>query len=84
MARLQYTVPDDLKKQAESLLDEQGIPPRIATQLFYKAIVFHRGLPFDLPKVPNERTKETIQKARKGEEVVQCQNGDDLCNKLGL
>ncbi len=84
MARVQYTVPEPLKQMAEMLLNEQGIPPRVAMVMFYKEIVHHRGLPFQPSSVPNKLTAETIQKSDRGEDVVECEDADDMFKKLEI
>ncbi len=41
----------ELKQEAEKILDALGIPASNAVTMFYKQIVLHRGLPFDV-KLP--------------------------------
>ena len=84
MARVQHAVPDPLKEEAEMLLNAQGIPPRVATIMFYKEIVIHRGLPFQPSSVPNELTAKTIQKADRGEDLVECEDANDMFKKLEI
>ena len=84
MARLQYAVPDPLKEEAEMILNAQGIPPRVATVMFYKEVVNHRGLPFRPSSIPNELTAKTIQKADQGEDLVECEGADDMFKKLEI
>ena len=45
----------DLKKQAETILQELGIPLSVAYDLFYRQIVTYRGLPFEI-RLPNQTT----------------------------
>lgn len=44
----------DVKEQAESILTALGIPVSNAINMFYKQIIFQRGLPFDV-KLPIAR-----------------------------
>ena len=53
------------KEKAESILRELGIPISTAHELFYRQIVAHRGLPFDV-RIPNLETVEAMQDARDG------------------
>ena len=36
----------ELKRQAEAILDEIGLKPRAALELFYKQIIKRRAIPF--------------------------------------
>ncbi len=84
MARIQHVIPNSLKEEAEMLLNAQGIPPRVATIMFYREVVANRGLPFKPSKVPNELTKITIEKADQGKDLVECKDADDMFNQLGI
>lgn len=82
MARLQYVMDDSLVTNAENILNAQGIPPKVAIQLFYRAVITQRGLPFRPAKVPNTLTRETLQKSKKGVDVEACANAEDMFRKL--
>jgi DNA-damage-inducible protein J len=41
----------ELKREAEKILDALGIPASNAVTMFYKQIVMHKGLPFEV-KIP--------------------------------
>jgi DNA-damage-inducible protein J len=43
-----------LKRQAEAILDEIGLKPRAAMELFYKQIVKRRAIPFPVQADPPE------------------------------
>lgn len=53
-ANLYARIEPDIKEQAESILSALGIPASNAITMFYKQIILHRGLPFDL-KLPEQR-----------------------------
>lgn len=55
----------DLKKQAETILQELGIPLSVAYDLFYRQIVTYRGLPFEI-RLPNQTTIDAMEDAREG------------------
>ena len=84
MTRIQYSIPAPLKEEAEMFLNAQGILPRVATVMFYREIVQHRGLPFKPSSIPNELTAETIKKSDKGEDLIECKNADDMFKKLEI
>ncbi len=47
-ANLYARIEPDLKEQAEAILSALGVPASNAITMFYKQIVLHRGLPFDV------------------------------------
>ena len=53
-ANLYARIEPEVKKQAEMILGELGIPPSSAITMFYKQVILQRGLPFDvkLPQHP--------------------------------
>lgn len=53
-ANLYARIEPDVKEQAEAILGVLGIPPSNAITMFYKQIIFHNGLPFEvrLPEHP--------------------------------
>ncbi|MBR6458666.1 MAG: type II toxin-antitoxin system RelB/DinJ family antitoxin [Actinomycetaceae bacterium] len=53
-ATLYARIEPDVKKQAEDILYALGIPASNAITMFYKQIILHRGIPFDvsLPIAP--------------------------------
>ncbi|QNU65830.1 type II toxin-antitoxin system RelB/DinJ family antitoxin [Ruminiclostridium herbifermentans] len=53
-ANLYARIEPDVKEQAERILSELGIPASNAINMFYKQIILHRGIPFEV-KIPSER-----------------------------
>ena len=51
-ANLYARIEPEVKEQAELILDALGIPASNAINMFYKQIILHRGLPFEV-KIPN-------------------------------
>ena len=43
----------DVKEQAEQILQALGVAPSSAVNMFYKQIILHRGLPFEV-KIPKK------------------------------
>ena len=56
-ANLYARIEPELKEEAESILSALGVASSSAITMFYRQIVLHRGLPFDVslpePKTPN-------------------------------
>lgn len=50
-ANLYVRIEPEVKKQAEDILSTLGIPASNAINIFYKQIILHKGIPFDL-KIP--------------------------------
>jgi len=55
----------EIKEKAESILKELGISISAAYEMFYRQIIAHQGIPFDL-RIPNKNTLQAIQDARNG------------------
>ena len=53
-ANLYVRIEPDVKEQAEGILSALGIPASNAINMFYKQIILHRGLPFEV-KMPASR-----------------------------
>ena len=57
MAGLYAGIEPDVKEQAESILSALGISAPNAINMFYKQIILHRGIPFEMklpaPNVPD-------------------------------
>lgn len=47
-ANLYARIEPDVKAQAEAVLSALGIPASNAINMFYKQIILHRGLPFEV------------------------------------
>ena len=67
-ANVYVRIEPDIKEQAESILNDLGITVSNAIQMYYKQIILHQGLPFDV-KIParkpvsiSDLTKEELDK----------------------
>jgi len=56
----------EVKKKAEAILKELGISISTAYEMFYRQVIAHNGLPFDV-QIPNSETVQAMHDARKGE-----------------
>ncbi len=57
-----------LKKQAERVLGRVGLTTTEAITLFYRQVVLHRGLPFEV-RIPNQTTRQTMSRTNRGEDL---------------
>jgi DNA-damage-inducible protein J len=62
---IQVRIPDDLKEEVGFILSEVGLTASDAINMFYKQIVLHRGIPFDI-RIPNKKTIAAIEEVRSG------------------
>lgn len=82
-AMIRARVDPILKEEVEMILDAIGLSTTQAITLFYQQVRLSRGLPFDL-RVPNTITLQTFTDTDAGENLVRCQNADDLFERLGI
>ncbi|MBP9743614.1 MAG: type II toxin-antitoxin system RelB/DinJ family antitoxin [Burkholderiales bacterium] len=65
---------ENLKKEAESLLNEMGLTISEAVRVFLRTVVMEREIPFSVrysTKIPNSETREAIAELERG-------NGKDV------
>ncbi len=55
-----------IKKEAEAILNELGLSVSKSFELYYRQIIAHRGLPFEL-HIPNKKTMKAIENSRQGQ-----------------
>ncbi len=69
-ANLYARIEPDVKEQAESILSALGVPASNAINMFYKQIILHRGLPFEV-KMPSSRpvNMSALSQAQLNEEL---------------
>ena len=72
----------EIKKQAEAILKRLGLSASNSFELFYRQVIAHRGLPFDL-NIPNEKTMKAIQDSRGGK-GKKFSTSQELFDDLGI
>ena len=82
-AMIRARIEPDLKRDAEAILSDLGLNPTTAITLFYTQVKKRRGLPFRV-EIPNRLTRRTLEKTDRGEELICCQNAEDMFEKLGI
>ena len=63
-ANVNSRMQENIKQQAESILDRLGIPRSVAIDMYYRQIITHNGIPFSvaLPaKVPARDEMTTVE-----------------------
>jgi len=54
-----------IKREAERIIKDMGLSISAAHEMFYRQIIAHQGIPFDL-RIPNRETLEALDEARQG------------------
>ena len=55
----------EIKRRAEQIIKETGLSVSTAQEIFYRQIIAHQGLPFEL-RIPRKETLQAMQEARSG------------------
>jgi DNA-damage-inducible protein J len=72
-----------LKQNVEAILAELGLTTTQAITLFFKQMELRKGLPFPL-ELPNQETRETFEKTDRGEDLIYCEDANDMFKKLDI
>lgn len=73
----------ELKDQVEKILHRLGLNTTQAISMFFRQVELRDGLPFEVA-IPTELTKRTFEKTDSGQELVLCEDADDMFKKLGI
>ena len=82
-AMIRARVDPTLKQEAENIFEALGLSATQAITIFYQQVKWARGLPFEV-RVPNEVTLQTFEETDAGENLMRCENAQDLFAKLGI
>ncbi len=82
-ATIQIRIDEETKKQAQRVLGALHISMSEAVKLFLRQVVLQRGLPFEV-KIPNDLTRETLEKAERGEDVKEFETVEALFEDLEI
>ena len=72
-----------LKRDAENILRDLGLPTSQAVTLFYRQLVLNKGLPFEV-KLPVEVTRKALEDAVNGRDLASFSTVDELFEDLGI
>jgi len=82
-ATIHTRIDPEIKKQAENILEDLGMKPSAAIQIFYKQNSLQSGFPVEL-KVPNEQTMQTLEESRAGKNLKSFSTKEALFEDLGI
>jgi len=70
-ATIRVRIDENTKTEAEAIIRALGLTPSEAINVFYRMIILHRGLPFELrlPRFPNEETAKVIEEVKKADNL---------------
>ncbi len=79
-------VSHETKANAEQILNKLGLTMSEAINLMLIQVIMQKALPFEvtMPKVPNAETQQILSETDAGEGLIECENADDLFNKMGI
>ena len=80
-AMIRARVDPVLKDEVETLFEQLGLSATEAITLFYQQVRLNRGLPFDV-RIPNAVTQRTFAETDAGENIVRCENAEEMITKL--
>jgi DNA-damage-inducible protein J len=70
-----------IKKQVTEILNSLGITTSQAISLFFKQIIYKRGIPFEI-RIPSPQSMETIAKVEAEEGLHEVSDADELLKEL--
>ena len=82
-AMVRARIEPELKQQAEAVFHRLGLNPTQAITMFYKQVELREGLPFEVA-IPTSTTSKTFRATDAGEDLIICEDADDMFSKLGI
>ncbi len=82
-ATVRARIEPNLKNKAEKVFRELGLSTTQAINLFYKQVELRNGLPFEVV-IPNDITRRTFSNTDTGNDLIICEDADDMFKKLGI
>jgi DNA-damage-inducible protein J len=74
-------IDEELKKEAQQVFEHMGLSMSEAIRLFLHRTTSEQALPFEV-KVPNAVTRETLEKAERGEDVYPMGDIDEFFARI--
>ncbi len=74
-------VDEENYKEAKEILNRLGLNVSQAFNIFIAMVKEYKGLPFEV-KLPNEETQKVIKEARKGKNLIEVKDLDELKGHL--
>ncbi len=72
-----------LKANVEAIFAQLGLTTNEAITMFYQQVELNQGLPFSV-NIPNQDTEKTFNKTDLNQELIECDNTENMFNRLGI
>ena len=82
-AMVRARIEPDLKEHAEEVFQNLGLSVTQAITIFYKQVEMRNGLPFNVV-IPNKDTIRTFEATDSGNDLIICEDADEMFKKLGI
>ncbi len=82
-ANLSIRTTEEIKKDAEIILNRLGLNLSSAVNLFLKQVINHQGIPFDL-RLPNETTQKAMEDVDRGRHLESADTAEEMFKKIGI
>ncbi len=82
-ATVRINIDQTLKDEAEHVFHELGLSAAQAVTMFYRQVKLRNGLPFKVI-IPNETTRKTFEDTDAGQNLIICDDTNDMFEKLGI
>ena len=82
-AMIRARVDPNLKEEVENVFEQLGLSTTQAITLFYQQVKLNRGLPFEV-RIPNAVTQRTFAETDAGEDIVRCENPENMFARLDI
>ena len=73
----------NIKAKVENIFETLGVSTSEAISLFFRQVYLLKGIPFEI-KIPNKKFRESIDNSRKGINVTESRDAEDMFGKLGI
>ncbi len=73
----------EVKKGAETVLNDLGLNISSAVNLFLKQVINYKGIPFDL-RLPNQETQQAIDDVNNRRDLESADTVEEMFQKIGV
>ena len=73
----------EVKKGAETILNDLGLNIYSAVNLFLKQVINYKGIPFDL-RLPNQETQQAIDDVNNRRDLESADTVEEMFQKIGV
>ena len=80
-ATIHTTIDQQTKAKAQEILESLGMSMSEAVSVYFKQIVLHKGLPFEI-KIPNDLTVQTFNNTDKSMDLHPSKSAADLIEEM--